>query len=539
MNTVNLLNNCNNIIELIPDMAFVKDINSNFIYCNNTYLEFIGKNKEDIVGHNNFDLLSTKDANIVTNNDKLVISKKTSLTFENKIKKGINNLYFKTTKTPLFDENNQVVAIFCIAKDITKEKQLEIINKDSNYLVEYITKEPDLYKTLHKIVDLAESKDIDTKCSILLLDESKTKLHCGAAPSLPKFYNEAIEGILIGENVGSCGAAAYHKKRIIVDDINTHENWSNYLDLTTKANLRSCWSEPIVSAHNEILGTFAMYTDSHSIPSDFELTLIEKYAQITAIAIEKELNFRKILNQEKLIIQQSKLADMGNMLGNIAHQWRQPLSVISTGATGMRVKKEYQILEDEEFYNICDTINENAQYLSQTIEDFRNFIKGDSEKKRFDLKNDTNSFIKLVDTTIKQHNIQVILNLKENIKVQGYPSELIQCFINIFNNAKDALIMNKEEDDRYIFISHSVDKTHIKISFKDNAGGIPEDIIDRIFEPYFTTKHKFQGTGLGLHMSYNLITNAMKGNIQVNNENFIFNNKSYKGAKFIITLPLE
>ena len=159
---------------------------------------------------------------------------------------------------------------------------------------------------------------------------------------------------------------------------------------------------------------------------------------------------------------------------------------------------------------------------------------------KFNLKNDTDSFIKLVDTTIKTHHINVILELEEHIQVNGYPNELIQCFINIFNNAKDAMVMNKiPEDDRYIVISQYIKANKIYIEFKDNAGGIPKDIIDKIFEPYFTTKHEYQGTGLGLHMTYNLITNSMDGKLEVENVEFTCNGKNYKGALFRIILPLD
>ena len=240
------------------------------------------------------------------------------------------------------------------------------------------------------------------------------------------------------------------------------------------------------------------------------------------------------------LLEQSKLASMGEMINNIAHQWRQPLSVISTGVTGLIVKKEMNMLNDEEFFNTCNYINENTQYLSQTIDDFRNFIKGDTKKVRFDLKNDTDSFIKLVDSSIKKYHMQVILELKEHIKVKGYPNELIQCFINIFNNSKDALVEKKiDEEERYLFISQKVVNDLLVITFKDNAGGIDENIIQNIFEPYFTTKHKSQGTGLGLHMTYNMIVNHMKGTITVSNEEYEFNSKSYRGAKFVITIPLE
>ena len=242
----------------------------------------------------------------------------------------------------------------------------------------------------------------------------------------------------------------------------------------------------------------------------------------------------------KLLESQSKLASMGEMIGNIAHQWRQPLSVISTISTGMKMQKEYNLLSDEEFNKGCDNIDENVQYLSHTIDDFRNYISGDSSVKRFNLKSDTESFIKLVDSTISKYNIQLILNLDQNINIVGYPNELIQCFMNIFNNARDALLEKKiEENERFIFITQELKDEKAIIKFKDNATGIPKDVISHIFEPYFTTKDHSTGTGIGLNMTHNLIVNSMQGKIEVETVNYEFNNKKYKGTEFIITIPIS
>jgi len=231
---------------------------------------------------------------------------------------------------------------------------------------------------------------------------------------------------------------------------------------------------------------------------------------------------------------------MGEMLNNIAHQWRQPLSVISTAASGMQVQKDMGLLKDEQFYSYCERINENAQYLSQTIDDFRNFIKGDTKPILFNLKNDTDSFIKLVDSTIKNYHIQVIVELEEHINIKGYPNELIQCFINIFNNSKDAFLESNEYDEeRYIFISQKIIDNHVKIIFKDNEGGIPANILPKIFDPYLTTKHQSVGTGIGFHMVYNIVLNHMQGSIEASNEEYLFNGKHYKGACFTITLPIK
>ncbi|MEA3353260.1 MAG: PAS domain-containing protein, partial [Campylobacterota bacterium] len=239
---------------------------------------------------------------------------------------------------------------------------------------------------------------------------------------------------------------------------------------------------------------------------------------------------------EKLIAEQSKHVAMGEMIGNIAHQWRQPLSAMSTTATGMQVQKDIGILTDELFNKGCDSINQTAVYLSKTIDDFRDFIKGDRKQVEFNLKENVESFLHLVEGNIKNNDINLIVDIQEDIMINGYPNELIQCFINIFNNAKDEL--KKLQGDRYFIVYAKLKNDKVYITFKDNAGGIPEDVLPHLFEPYFTTKHKSQGTGLGLSMTYNLIIEGMSGSIKAQNSLFEYKGNSFRGASFTIMLPL-
>ncbi|TLP36153.1 bacteriohemerythrin [Arcobacter arenosus] len=250
----------------------------------------------------------------------------------------------------------------------------------------------------------------------------------------------------------------------------------------------------------------------------------------TVLVITKDVSSLKILEE------QSKMAAMGEMIGNIAHQWRQPLSVISTAATGIKLQNNIDILTKEQLDSMCDTINNNAQYLSKTIDDFRNFIKGERVIKEFNLFETFETFMELMKGTIKQNFIKVNINVPKDISLNGYPNELIQCFINIFNNSKDAL--KNKDDDRIININAKIENNNLIIIFNDNAGGIPEEILPKIFEPYFTTKYKSQGTGLGLSMTYNLITTGMRGSISVYNKIFS-DNKHSKGAEFKIILPID
>ncbi len=249
--------------------------------------------------------------------------------------------------------------------------------------------------------------------------------------------------------------------------------------------------------------------------------------------IEEKVN--ENLEIQKRLTQSEKLASMGEMIGNIAHQWRQPLSVISTIATGIKTQKEFGILTDEEFYKSCDDINENAQYLSRTIDDFRNFIRGDKTRAIFKIEAVMESFLNIVDSQIKSYHINLVLNIDKNIEIDGYKNDLIQAMINIFNNSKDAFKLNGV-DEKMVEIDTVVEGGKVKIILIDNGGGIKDGIIDRIFEPYFTTKHKSQGTGLGLHMTYKLIT-SMDGEIEASNVEFEYRGKKYRGAKFVISLP--
>ncbi|XPV68688.1 MAG: ABC transporter substrate-binding protein [Halarcobacter sp.] len=256
------------------------------------------------------------------------------------------------------------------------------------------------------------------------------------------------------------------------------------------------------------------------------------------VRISSFIDITKLKNQEKLLVEQSKMMALGEMLSNIAHQWRQPLAAISAASTGMKLQKEHDMLNDEQFFEACNTINNYSQYLSKTIDDFKNYAKGDTSQIKFNLKKDTKSFLALVDSFIKKNNLDIKLISEDNIEILGYPNQLIQCMINLFYNSNDVLL-NLPHDERYIEITQKEEDGFAIIEFKDNGGGISPQIKDKIFEPYFTTKHQSQGTGLGLHMSYNLIVNSMKGSISVDNVNFTYKGKNYTGALFKVVIPIN
>lgn len=250
-----------------------------------------------------------------------------------------------------------------------------------------------------------------------------------------------------------------------------------------------------------------------------------------------ERKTKELIQKETILNQQSKMAAMGEMIENIAHQWRQPLSVISTVATGAKLKKDLNLLSDSEFYETMEIINNSSQHLSNTIDDFRNFFSNDKEIIFFDVNEATDKALSLVTSKLKNRDIQIIKS-KDKIVVLGLKNEFIQVILNIINNAIDAFETLKDSD-KYIFINSYKENENLILTIKDNAGGIKEEIINRIFEPYFTTKHKSQGTGIGLYMSLEIIKKHMNGELFVSNKEYVYNNNKCKGAEFKIIIPLN
>ena len=268
-----------------------------------------------------------------------------------------------------------------------------------------------------------------------------------------------------------------------------------------------------------------------------------KYKLKDSVVVANILDITKEKEQQNMLIQQSKLASMGELIQNISHQWRQPLSAISTAASGMQVEKEYGMLTDEILENRLNIIIENSQLLSQTIENFSKFFKRSNEKTRFILLDILKRIENIEEGTFKANNIKIYneYNIEPTLECFGFENELSQVFLNIFNNAQDILV-EKDIEPKIIKVNICLlsDKSqqNIVIKIYDNGGGIPEDILPKIFEPYFTTKHQAQGTGLGLHMSHEIITNHFKGTLIASNEYFEVEKKQYFGACFTITIPL-
>nr|WP_321266286.1 hybrid sensor histidine kinase/response regulator [uncultured Sulfurimonas sp.] len=231
--------------------------------------------------------------------------------------------------------------------------------------------------------------------------------------------------------------------------------------------------------------------------------------------------------KEEMLFKKSKMAILGEMFENVTHQWKQPLSTINMSCSALQMDIEFDEIDSDEFSNTIDTISTEATYLSQTIDDFRDFARDDIEKESFDLKNAFAQSTKILSQKLEKTSVEII-NEIENIKYRSYKNLLTQVLISIVNNSIDALIQTQKKQ-RWIKAKSFISENEVIITICDNANGIKIDNLDSIFNKYITTKDD-EESGIGLYMCQQIIQNKYDGKISAYN--------TQEGACFELCLPI-
>lgn len=268
-------------------------------------------------------------------------------------------------------------------------------------------------------------------------------------------------------------------------------------------------------------------------------TLMALGVIIIAYYVSRRL-YKENKEQQHALVQQSKLAAMGEMIGSIAHQWRQPLNAVGVLAQEIQLKFQYGSLEKEEMNSLTEELQKYLEYMSKTIDDFRNFFKPSKKKTVFNVLSAIEESLEIVSQQLMHHNVEVKIQTesiyeKENsFEIKGFESEFKQVIINIINNAREAIDEHSKEVDiaqKEINIKLIRTESELVVKISDNGGGIKEDVLSKIFDPYISTKYEQQGTGLGLYMSKLIIERNMSGNISAKNIS--------SGAEFEIALHVN
>lgn len=291
----------------------------------------------------------------------------------------------------------------------------------------------------------------------------------------------------------------------------------------------------ITSAHGEaetLIDAIDKGVNGYVIkPIDKDKLFSTIYFYAKSIVLERELK-----EKERELILKDKNDALLDIIGNIAHQWRQPLSIISTAAGTIKLKKELNVLTDEELVKISSNIEHISQELSLTIEQMKKFIYDSSnQKESFNFKQEINNCVSFVKGLSEEKNINIIIDCDDKYSTNLYKELFSKSILNILFNAIEEFTLNRDKNN-YIFITLEYINNQYILYIKDNAGGIDSSIIKRIFEPYFTTKHKCKDKGLGLYHVYNIITKELNGSITVENTTFKYENCEYQGTEFKIIL---
>ncbi|MCG3692555.1 sensor histidine kinase [Aliarcobacter butzleri] len=245
------------------------------------------------------------------------------------------------------------------------------------------------------------------------------------------------------------------------------------------------------------------------------------------LSLKVQQGIEQAKQKDKKILEQAKLARIGSMISMIAHQWRQPLSQLSGILMELETTTRFKKVDNNYILNAIDKSDKMIEFMSNTIDDFRNFYKPDKKKEDFFVSNACKKAINIIDATLENLGINLILDIKDDKKIFGYPTEFSQVILNIISNAKDILIERNIKNPKIEINIESKGVLSI-ITIKDNAGGIEEKNLEQIFDPYYSTKDSSKGTGLGLYISKLIIERNMGGDLSVSN--------SSEGAVFKIVV---
>lgn len=437
-------------------------------------------------------------------------------------------IYTDITTILLNDEPNHTV-FYGLVRDISENKLLKKRTESRTRILEKITNNLPLNDLLKFIVDDVEKEDANLLCSILLVNEARTNLTIGAAPGFPSYFNDIVEGISIGEGVGSCGTSAYRGTRVIAEDLQTHPFWRPFTAITLRANLHSCWSQPIISTKGKVLGTFAIYKSIPSSPSKLDIEKIEFLANITSIAIERTQVAEKLIITKEQAEESNKLKTA--FLANMSHEIRTPMN----GILGFSELLKEPKLSKKNHKKYIQIIEQSGRRMLNIINDIIDISKVESGQMEVtNSPTNINTQVDYLSTFFK-----VLADEKGiKLKLKTDPNEVL-----VLNTDKEkvyAILTNlignalKYSNKGTIELGYAKKGSFLEFYVKDEGVGIHESKHNLIFQRFVRDNNSsntltIQGAGLGLPIS--------KAYVEILGGKMWIESKPEKGTTIYFTIP--
>jgi PAS domain S-box-containing protein len=427
-----------------------------------------------------------------------------------------------------FSASGELVEVVGTNVDVTERKRAEMLLSGEKRLLEMIAKGDSLALILDALCRLVEELADGCLSSILLLDPNTNRLRHGSAPSLSTKYAEAIDGIVIGQSVGSCGTAAYRREPVIVSDIATDPLWADYREMALAHGLRACWSTPILSSERKVLGTFAIYYREPRNPSRQEHELMAQITHLTSIAIERKQREEALHQAQTDLAHVSRVTTMGELTASLAHEVNQPITAAVTNAKTCVRWLAGDAPNIEEAREAAMRSAKNGTRAAEIIGRIRLlFQKGTPKREPVDINEVIREIIVLLRGEATRYSISVRTELDTMLpRLMGDSVQLQQVFMNLLLNGIEA--MKDVDDKRELFIkSERWENEQVLVSVHDTGSGLPPQQADHIFDAFFTTK--LHGTGMGLSISRSIVE-SHGGRLWADGN-------SPRGATFHIALP--
>jgi PAS domain S-box-containing protein len=422
-----------------------------------------------------------------------------------------NRFWYELAYNPIFDEINDVIGITIFITDITERKRAEIQQQLQS----------EIAVNMSEGVNLVRVND-----GIIIYTN----------PGFEKIFGYG-PGEMVGKHISIVNAptdkSPEKTSKEIFESLNRNRYWYGEIE-NIKKDGTTFWCHASVSVfdHTEHGKVYVSVNQDITEQKRMQEELKIRQKEIEEINTNLEKRVQEELEKSRqkdfIMMHQARLAAMGEMIGHIAHQWKQPLNALNILMFNIKDGLDDPELNKEMLYTLIPTGKKLIEKMSKTIDDFRSFFKPDKQKEKFSINKNIKDALSIVSADFKYHNISVSMNEGEEITILGFSNEYSQVVLNIINNAIDAIIAKEINGEIKIDLFCENDSAVVEIN--DNAGGIPEEIINYIFDPYFSTKEENKGTGIGLYMSKLIIEDHMGGRIDVQNID--------DGAKFRIIIPM-
>ena len=474
--------------------------------------------------------------------------------------------------------------------DITARKRAEVLRKGQSDMLEMVAKGQPLADRLARLMLLIESQAEGVYCSVLLLDEDGVHIRPGAGPSLPQEYMQALDGYPIGPCVGSCGTAMFRKETVIVADISSDPLWASYKGLVEPHGLRACWSTPIFLDRDLVLGSFAMYYREVRTPAAEDMRLIALATHIAGIAIERTRRERELwqhrhhleelveartaelsvareraevsnlalslankdlanalhnlsVTQEELV-RRDKLAALGSLVAGVAHELNTPIgnclvvaSTLADRTTGFAgeyargLKRSALESYMGDASQASDILVRNLQRAADLVSSFKQIAvdQASSKRRKFLLSDFMMEIMLTLSPMLVKTPFSISRHIPDGLMMDSYPGPLGQVVTNLVGNCLVHAFHGRSSGNIRIAAETHQDGW-VELSVSDDGVGIPAENLKRIYDPFFTTKLGAGGSGLGLHVTHNIVLGILGGRIAVASE-------LGKGSSFMLSLP--